>query len=173
MYDRDTHVETSPLFVDGALHGFALQGRWPHDTAEWTQFLVHAVRTACIPGTLGTVSPVFRVVEDLPNPAPFDAVGIVLLEGSLIGDVAIGPGCFSSVPPALVVLHPPEDHARGDDATASGCLFLPGIPHLGLDHRAAWVQTDVDGTVTRLVSQADLDPMADVDTAALAALVAA
>jgi hypothetical protein len=31
---------------------------------------------------------------------------------------------------------------------ASGCVLLPGIPHLGLEHRAAWAETKPDGTVT-------------------------
>lgn len=137
MHNRRTRVETSPLFVNGELHEFTVQGRWPLDTAEWTQFLVHAVRTACTPGTVQTVSPVFRVVEDAPDTGPFEAIEVVVFEGSVVGDDAIGP------------------------------------EHLGLDHRAAWVQTDTEGTVTRLVSQSDLDPMTDVDTAALASLLAA
>ena len=56
---------------------------------------------------------------------------------------------------------------------ASGCVFLPGLPHLGLDHRAAWVQADVDGTVTHLVSRSGVDPAGNADTAALALLLAA
>jgi len=31
---------------------------------------------------------------------------------------------------------------------ASGCVLLPGISHLGLEHRAAWAETKPDGTVT-------------------------
>ena len=31
---------------------------------------------------------------------------------------------------------------------ASGCVLLPGIPHLGLEQRAAWAETKPDGTVT-------------------------
>jgi hypothetical protein len=56
---------------------------------------------------------------------------------------------------------------------ASGCVFLPGIPHLGLGHRAAWVEAEADGTVTRLVSQVEVNPLADPDTAVLAMLLAA
>ena len=57
--------------------------------------------------------------------------------------------------------------------TASGCLFLPGLPHLGLEHRAAWIEADAEGTVTRLSSKVGVDPMSDADTAALSALLAA
>ena len=56
---------------------------------------------------------------------------------------------------------------------ASGCVFLPGLPYLGLDHRAAWVEADVDGTVTQLISKVGIDPQVNADTAALAMLLAA
>jgi len=56
---------------------------------------------------------------------------------------------------------------------ASGCVLLPGLPHLGLEHRAAWVEAELDGTVTRLVSQVGVDPSMDPDTAVLAMLLAA
>jgi hypothetical protein len=56
---------------------------------------------------------------------------------------------------------------------ASGCVFLPGLPHLGLDHRAAWVEADVEGTVTQMISRSGIDPQRNVDTAALALLLAA
>jgi hypothetical protein len=56
---------------------------------------------------------------------------------------------------------------------ASGCVLLPGLPHLGLEHRAAWVEAERDGTVTRLVSKVGVDPAQDPDTAVLAMLLAA
>ena len=52
-------------------------------------------------------------------------------------------------------------------------MLLPGLPHLGLDHRAAWVEAEADGTVTRLVSQVGVDPSHDPDIAVLAMLLAA
>ncbi|WP_245581213.1 peptidase [Propionicicella superfundia] len=161
------------MCVGGTLRGFLILGRWPQDTVEWAQFLIVAVRTAAVPGMLPAGSTVFRVIEDLPDPAPYAAIGLVLIEGSLVGDDAIEPGRFGALPPALAVLHPPSESPGDRAGTASGCLFLPGLPHLGLDHRAAWVETDADGVVTRLTSKADLDPRADVDTAVLAALIAA
>jgi uncharacterized protein (TIGR02996 family) len=56
---------------------------------------------------------------------------------------------------------------------ASGCVLLPGLPHLGLDHRAAWVEAESDGTVTSMVSRVGIDPISDPDTAILAMLLAA
>ncbi|MCB0929047.1 MAG: hypothetical protein U0R77_05120 [Mycolicibacterium insubricum] len=55
---------------------------------------------------------------------------------------------------------------------ASGCVLLPGLPHLGLDHRAAWMEAESDGTVTSMVSRVGIDPIADPDTAVLAMLLA-
>ena len=73
------------------------------------------------------------------------------------------------------MLHPPKSTLASvpEYEVASGCVFLPGIPYLGLDHRAAWVQADVDGTVTQLVSRSGVDPAGNADTAALALLLAA
>ena len=62
--------------------------------------------------------------------------------------------------------------ADGNPA-ASGCVLLPGIPHLGLEHRAAWVEAESDGTITRLVSASGVNPMSDPDLAVLATLCAA
>ena len=44
---------------------------------------------------------------------------------------------------------------------------------LGLEHRAAWVEAEPDGTVTRLVSRVGVDPQQDPDIAVLAMLLAA
>jgi hypothetical protein len=168
-------IEVAPLQSEGSLYGFMLIGRWPHDTVEWAKFLVLAVQMAAVPGMLHG-STVFRVREDLPEPAQLNAVGLVALEGQLLGDHPLRPGQFANLqPPGLVVLHPPSSTLGSvpDYDVASGCVFLPGLPHLGLDHRAAWVEADVEGTVTHLVSKVGIDPLGDADTAALAMLLAA
>ena len=168
-------IEVAPLQSEGSLYGFMLIGRWPHDTVEWAKFLVLAVQMAAVPGMLHG-STVFRVREDLPEPAQLNAVGLVALEGQLLGDHPLRPGQFANLqPPGLVVLHPPSSTLGSvpDYEVASGCVFLPGLPHLGLDHRAAWVEADVEGTVTHLVSKVGIDPLGDADTAALAMLLAA
>lgn len=169
-------IEVTPMRADGMLCGFLLMGRWPHDTVEWTQFLLLAVRVAAVPGMLPSGSTVFRVIEDIPERSPGNTVGLVLAEGPLLGDRAVLPGQFAHpLPPALAVLHPPASTVASvpEYETASGCLFLPGLPHLGLDHRAAWIEADAEGVVTRLASRSGVDPMTDADTAALSALLAA
>ena len=170
-------VQVSPFHRrDFSLAGLLLHGRWPDTVSEWSQVLVLSVRIAAVPGTVPT-SEVFRARDDLDVAAVGEPVGALICEGPAVGDHAVEPGQFSgSVPPALMVLHPPSETVPDldeDDGAASGCLFLPGIPELGLEHRATWVQADSDGHVSKLVSAGSVDPMQDPDLAVLSALLAA
>ncbi|MFY2787631.1 peptidase [Rhodococcus sp. KRD162] len=174
MDERDL-IGVSPFHAAGLLRGFVISGRWPDTTKEWAQFLALAVRVASMPGLLAT-STVFGVREELPeDPAP-GTVGLVVAEGPVIGDFALAPGRFSEhQPAALLMLHPPSETTPTLPecmGAASGCVLLPGLPHLGLDHRAAWVEAESDGTVTSMVSRVGLDPISDPDTAVLAMLLA-
>ena len=173
--NRPSSIEVAPLQADGSLYGFMLLGRWPNDTVEWARFLVLAVQMAAVPGLLPT-STVFRVREELPEEPHPGAIGLVVAEGQLLGDHPLRPGHFAAYqPPGLIVLHPPSSTLSSvpEYQVASGCVFLPGLPYLGLDHRAAWVEADVDGTVTQLISKVGIDPQVNADTAALAMLLAA
>lgn len=174
MDDRDL-IGVSPFHAAGLLHGFVISGRWPDTTKEWAQFLALAVRVASLPGLLAT-STVFGVREELPDdPAP-GTVGLIVAEGPVIGDGAVPPGRFAArQPAALFMLHPPSETTPTLPecvGAASGCVLLPGLPHLGLDHRAAWVEAEADGTVTSMVSRVGLDVISDPDTAVLAMLLA-
>lgn len=170
------NVEVSPFHARGALRGFVVSGRWPHSTREWAQFLTLAVRLAAVPGLVPTTT-VFRAVDDVPQDPQPRTVGLVTSAGPVLGDGAPAPGQFSDrQPPALLLLHPPSESRPSTPeaaGAASGCVLLPGLPHLGLEHRAAWVEAELDGTVTRLVSQVGVDPALDPDTAVLAMLLAA
>jgi hypothetical protein len=173
----EPNVEVSPFSGgDRSLSGFVVSGRWPSSTREWAQFLALAVRLAAVPGMVPTTA-VYRAVEDLPDEPVPGTVGLVTLAGPVLGDGAPRPGQFSvSTPPALILLHPPEESRPSTPeviGAASGCVLLPGLPHLGLEHRAAWVEAEVDGTVTRLISKVGVDPALDPDTAVLAMLLAA
>jgi hypothetical protein len=170
-------VQVSPFQRgDRTLAGFVLSGRWPASTREWTQFLAVAVRLAAIPGMVPTTA-VFRAVEDLPDDPTPDAVGLVICVGPVLGAGAPAPGQFAEPqPPAILVLHPPGETLPSTPevvGAASGCVLLPGVPHLGLDHRAGWVEAEADGTVTRLLSRVGVDPAIDPDLAVLATLCAA
>ena len=169
-------VHVSPFHRgDRGLSGFVVSGRWPASTHEWAQFLALAVRLATVPGLVPTTT-VFRAVEDMPeNPQP-GTVGLVTAAGPVLGEGAPRPGQFTSSPPALFLLHPPAEYQSTNPeivGAASGCVLLPGLPHLGLGHRAAWVEAEFDGTVTLLVSKVEVDPALDPDTAVLAMLLAA
>ena len=170
-------VEISPFQgADRILSGFVVSGRWPQSTREWTQFLLLAVRLAAVPGLVPTTT-IFRAVDDVPDSPVTGSVGLVTLAGPVLGRGAPIPGQFAiPTPSALILLHPPTEHQPSTPeaaGTAAGCVLLPGLPHLGLDHRAAWVEAERDGTVTRLISMVGVDPAIDPDTAVLALLLAA
>jgi hypothetical protein len=173
------NVEIAP-FSRGAvpLAGFVVAGRWPQTTREWAQVLTLAVRLAAVPGMVPSTS-VFRTSDDRPDSSGSipDPVGLVLLEGPVIGSGAPAPGALAEpMPAALLLLHPPQESVPSTpetSGTASGCVLLPGLPHLGMEHRAAWVEAERDGTITRLLSQVGVDPARDPDTAVLAMLLAA
>ncbi|MGB5112428.1 MAG: peptidase [Mycobacterium sp.] len=169
-------VEIAPFHSGGTLKGFVVSGRWPDSTKEWAQLLIVAVRVASLPGLLSTTT-VFGVREELPEMPEPGTVGLVLAEGPVVGESAIRPGFFANhQPPALMMLHPPSETTPSLPecaGAASGCVLLPGIPHLGLEHRAAWVEAEADGTITSMVSRVGLDPISHPDTAILAMLLAA
>ena len=115
-----------------------------------------------------------RHLPEDPHPG---TVGLVAWAGPVIGDDAPTPGSLATpLPPAVFVLHPPSETVPStpeNDGVASGAILLPGVPHLGLSHRAGWVEADIDGTVTKLLSGVDIDPVDDPDLAVLATLCAA
>lgn len=170
-------VEVSPFHRrDLTLAGFLLHGRWPDSTLEWSQVLTLAVRIAAVPGVLRTTT-VFRASDQAPDMGDTPAVGVMSSAGPVLGEHAPGPGSLARPRPiALCMLHPPAETCPSlpeAEGAASGVLWLPGLPELGLEHRAAWVEAEADGTVTRLVNAVDVDPWQDADLAVLATLVAA
>ncbi len=168
-------VEIAPFARrDMTLAGFVMSGRWPCSTREWAQVLLLAVRLAAVPGFVPTTS-LFLARDEVPDdPAP-TTVGMLTNSGPLLGHRAPKPGSIET-PPALFVLHPPDEtqHSTPEaEAAASGCLLLPGLPHLGIEHRAAWVEAESDGTVTKLLSSVGVRIVDDPDLAVMAALLAA
>ena len=161
---------------DFSLAGFLLHGRWPDTTLEWSQVLTLAVRIAAVPGLLATTT-VFRATDATPQDATPKAVGAMASAGPVLGDDAPGPGSLAAPrPPALFILHPPSETRASlpeAEGAASGVVWLPGLPELGLEHRAVWVEAEPDGTISRLLSAVDVDPWQDPDLAVLATLVAA
>ena len=168
-------IGISPFHAAGLLRGFVVSGRWPDTTKEWAQFLALAVQVASMPGLLAT-STVFGVREELPDDPEPGVVGLVLADGPVVGETAVTPGRDAQhQPSALLMLHPPSETTPSLPecaGAASGCVLLPGLPHLGLEHRAAWVEAESDGTVTAMRSRVGLDPISDPDTAVLAMLLA-
>ncbi|NDK91914.1 peptidase [Gordonia desulfuricans] len=168
-------IGLTPVHQEGELNGILISGRWPESTLEWTQTLVASVRIACRPGFLPTTT-IFGVVEEHPDDADTDAVGMMVAVGNVVDDSFLEAGRFLTNPPALVMLHPPS-RTRPSlpecSQVASGCVLLPGLPELGLEHRAGWAEAEADGTVVTLRNQVGIDPNADPDTAVLAMLLTA
>lgn len=171
----DNQIELSPFTAgERPLDGFIVSGRWPDDHQEWAQLLRLLVRIAAVPGILARTS-IFRSLDEKPEVRGGTTlrhpVGMLVMAGSVIGADALAPGALGHPQPeAVLLLHPPGESQL---SSTSGCVLLPGLPHLGLDHRAAWVDSDPDGTVTRLVSRTEIDPGEDPDTAVLALMLAA
>lgn len=174
----DRNVEVAPFSRGGSsLGGFVVAGRWPDTTTEWAQFLTLAVRLAAVPGMVAGTT-LFHSTDDRPDTDASipGAVGLVLSDGPVVSAASEPQEWATRLPAAVILLHPPgqDPHAIPEEAgSASGCVFLPGLPHLGLEHRAAWVHADMRGTVTHLVSKVGVDPAADPDTAVLAMLLPA
>jgi len=126
-------VQISALESAGALSGFVVSGRWPENTLEWVKFLVIAVRVASVPGLL-PVTTVFRVREELPDEPQPGTVGLVLAEGTLIGERALTPGQFAEPQPTgLLVLHPPSEtrpSCRSTTASRPAVCCCPDFPTL-------------------------------------------
>jgi hypothetical protein len=169
-------IEIAPFHSGRTLKGFVVSGRWPDSTKEWAQLLMVTVRVASLPGLLATTT-IFGVREELPDEPEPGTIGLVLAEGTVVGESAVPPGYFAGrQPPALLMLHPPSETTPSLPeciGAASGCVLLPGLPHLGLEHRAAWVEAESDGTVTSMISRVGVDPISHPDTAILAMLLAA
>lgn len=167
-------IGLTPVQQDGLLNGILISGRWPDSTLEWTQTLVATVRIACRPGFLPTTT-IFGVVEEHPDDEQ-DAIGMMVAVGNVFDDSFVESARFLTNPPALMMLHPPSQTRPSlpeRSQVASGCVLLPGLPELGLEHRAGWAEAEADGTVVTLRNQVGVDPNDDPDTAVLAMLLAA
>jgi hypothetical protein len=166
-------VELSPFHRwDFSLAGVVVSGRWPDTTREWVQLMTLIVRLAAVPGVVPH-SEIFRATEELEDEPVPGAVGLIIDHQPAMA--AVTTPSPVTAPPAILVIHPPDltQSAHGFDEAASGALLLPGIPGIGLSHRAVWVQVQADGTVARLVTADGVDPVSDPDIAVLSSLLAA
>src|ERR1700750_3516641 len=98
-------IEIAPLHSRGSLRGFVVSGRWPDSTNEWAQVLRVAVRVASYPGLLSTTT-IFGAREELPDSPQPGTVGLVMAEGTVVGESPVPPGHFAEhPPPALLMPH--------------------------------------------------------------------
>lgn len=66
-----------------------------------------------------------------------------------------------------------EEEREDVPGSAAGCLLLPGIPEVGLDHRAAWAAVREDGLVSRFTFTSHASPELDADVAHLTTVMLA
>src|SRR6187402_358509 len=78
-------IEIAPFHSRGSLKGFVVSGRWPDSTKEWAQLLIVAVRVASLPGLLSTTT-IFGAREELPEEPVPGTVGLVVAEGTVVGE---------------------------------------------------------------------------------------
>ena len=81
----------------------------------------------------------------------------------------VDAAAMSSIPLGGNVIR--KDIAPADRSEINRILF-ESIRY-GLEHRAAWVEAESDGTITSMVSRVGVDPISHPDTAILAMLLAA
>lgn len=111
----DQPIEIAPFHAGGSLRGFVVCGRWPDSTKEWMQLLIVTVRIATLPGLLSTTT-IFGAREDLPDdPAP-GMVGLVIAEGTVLGESAVAPGRFAEHQPCGAAHAPPSVGNQSDTA---------------------------------------------------------
>lgn len=187
----------------GALEGFTVHDRYPRDTTEWVNLLAVVVTHAALHPVSVPRPLLFAVLDLSDTEAvgsyrealPDDArAGLVdddagtdvsppFLRITALGAVA-DPAAEEPLrlvhPLGAAVLHPlgatrVDDEEERDDVpvSAAGCLLLPGIPEVGLDHRAAWAAVREDGLVSRLTYTSHASPALDADVAYLTTVMAA
>ncbi|MGN6089883.1 MAG: hypothetical protein ACTHNT_11400 [Actinomycetales bacterium] len=163
------------------LTGFVVLGRAPEDTVEWAHILFAMVHRVAVHPLVLSASTVF-VAVDVPKDERPDSDDDLLMRVAALGPVA-GPdapeaGSLGGLDPiGIAVVHPlgtaRSAHADTESAVAAGCLLLPGVPQVGLDHRAAWAEVRQDGELAHIGSSAHADVERDPDVAVLATLLAA
>lgn len=159
---------------DQTLAGLVVNGRWPEDMREWVHLMIVITRLATVPGLL-VGSEVFKATTQLPeNPRP-EMVGVIIDEGPAISSGEEMMVDERLTPQALMVLHPPRvcQESPGYRDTARGTVLLPGLPHLGLCHHAAWVEVQPDGAIAHLSTRLIADEADDPDVAVLTQLLVA
>jgi hypothetical protein len=188
--------------VTGALEGFTIHDRYPRDTTEWVNLLAVVVTHAAL-HPVSVTRPLLFAVLDLSDTDAVGSyretrtddvrAGLVEEEAGeasppFIRIAALGPVADPAAEEPLRIVHPlgaavihPLGATRVDDeedrddvpGSAAGCLLLPGIPEVGLDHRAAWAAVREDGLVSRLTYTSHASPHHDPDVAYLATVMAA
>lgn len=147
----------------------------PLRTSDWMRALVAVLSHVATHSWSLSVPTLYAAQLD----GDCDAMRIAPVSSALSPKLVDAVSAFAEmeIPAAWLVLHPVSD---GQDAdleepnslpTASGSLLLPGIPEIGLDHRAAWAAVDIDGAVAHMRYTTHARLTETVDLAVIASVV--
>lgn len=145
----------------------------PQRTSDWMRALVDVLTYVAVRRTLTTS--MLYVAEPGDTTAGL-AVTLVPVAPLLTG---LSPATVAdlSAAPGWAVLHPagtmptPDLDEAGSEPVAVGSLLLPGVPAIGLDHRAAWAAVDISGRVAHMRYTGHVNGSETLDLAVLAALL--
>lgn len=145
----------------------------PQRTSDWMRTLVLAL------AYVATARPLATSTLYTAEPGTGTVAATLIPITPLVGDtVASGELDDLSAMPGWVVLHPagivdtPDLDEPDGLPLATGSLLLPGLPEIGLDHRAAWAAVDTTGQVAHMRYTGHATGSENVDLALLTALFA-
>lgn len=131
---------------------FTLQGPpTPERTSDWMRILVSVL------SYVAKTDIIHSSMLYAANPGPhqnsiaavFEPIAPTFELGTVQDQLETLPSTYA----AFVLLHPPGEETLPDldepEAlpAATGSLLLPGVPDLGLDHRATWAGVSADGLI--------------------------
>lgn len=165
---------------------FLLSGRpTPQKTSDWMRLLVIVLSYVALKDPFeqsmfyAADTPAYRETETDEGNEVYNGVTAVFHPLAPVFSLVSTsrPVTTPATASAFLVLHPAGAHMHPDleepDSlpVAGGALLLPGVPELGLDHRAAWAAVSVDGEIANMnyTSHAKLTEHQDI--AVLSALL--
>lgn len=150
--------------------GIAVRDVTLDSTSDWMRTLVDVLTYVAMIDALDVST--FFVAESHPTHVDADVLLLPVAPAVDLRHIAV-PADAS----ALVVLHPPGAQRMPDleepDGLplASGSLVLPGVPEIGLDHRAAWAAVNIRGQVARMNFTTHAQLTENLDLTVLGALL--
>lgn len=152
--------------------GIRIVGTAPTRTSDWMRALVDVVTYVAVADAL-RVSMLYAADPQEKHTNDVHLVRLLPVAPAL----DLGKTQIPTDASALIMLHPPGQQDFPDleepdsHPVATGTLILPGVPQIGLDHRAAWAAVDTVGRVAHMRFTTHARMNETVDVALLATLL--